>query len=236
MHTLERAVLDRLAGELLGVCASALTRFKANPGHRALTRLRSLPSKAHYAQKMLDDAHKLGAIHEKWQSKTGYFDEDGHPKVIAVAGQAPSYEALCRECGTHRERAHLLELACAFQMCSRVGEDRLTYHSKVTLFTGRPSLMLARAVLNLERFLATCEYNAKPGRKVSESLADRTAQVRLSEEEFRQFATAMRGILHDFVESSDQRLLAAVARDKRYGSARRRSRWCGVTAFVFRNS
>ena len=231
----EAAVLHRLACELLGVCGMALMRFKANPGRRAVAALRNLPPKAHYAGRMLDDANKLAVIHTRWQRKTGYFDQDGHPKVISVAGPAPSFEALCRDCGVHRERERLRKLACSFRMCVPAGSNRLAYLSEITLVTGIPSLMLARAVITVERFLKTCAFNGKPGRRVSESMADRTAVVTLSEDQFKEFAQAMRGILHDFIESSDRRLSAQAARDAKQLNPARRSRPTGVTAFVFRD-
>lgn len=232
---LERDVLDRLARELLGVCGQALVRFRANPGPQAVSTLSGFPRTAEYAARMLDDADKLSRIQTKWYRSTGYFDEDGHPKVIAVSGHAPSYEALCVECGLADEWKRLLELALTFRICSRVGRDRLMSLSEILLFTGNPPLLLAHAVLTIERFLKTVEYNAKPGRKMSESWAARTAYVNLSETEFHHFATDMRGILHDFVESSDRRLLAGVSRDESQPKKRLRRRLSGVSAFVFRD-
>jgi hypothetical protein len=230
----DRDVLDRLARELLGVCAKALVGFRANPGARAASALRGFPRQAKYAAQMHDDADKLSLIHTKWQLKTGYFDEDGHPKIIAILGPSPSYESLCADCGLGNDWERLLKLALTFRMCSRVGRDRLANLSEITLLTGTP-LMLARAVVNIERFLKTVEYNARPRKKMSESLADRTAVVNLSEAEFRGFSTAMRGILHDFVESSDRRLLAGVSRDDSQPKKNLRRRLSGVSAFVFRD-
>jgi hypothetical protein len=65
-------------------------------------------------------------------------------------------------------------------------------------------------------------------------MADRTAVVTLSEAQFREFAQAMRGILHGFIESSDRRLSAQAARDAKLLKPASRSRPTGVTAFVFR--
>ena len=226
---------NRLAGELLGVCAGACTRFHADPGAGALAALKGFPATADYARQLIEDADTLSRVHTRWRGSTGYFDEDGHPRVIPVSGPAPSYEALCRECGVVSGQVeHLLEMACALKMCTRMARGRLRYLSEIPLFTGNPSLMLARAVVNVERFLRTGEYNAKPGRAVSESLADRTTQVPLSEREFRLFVAEMRAILHDFIESTDRRLLAATAKHPPRGTSRRR-RLSGVTAFVFRD-
>ncbi len=232
---IEREVLDRLARELLGVCGKALAGFRAHPGKPAASALRGFPRSATYAAKMHDDADKLSLIHTKWQRQTGYFDEDGHPKTIAVSGPSPSYEALCADCGLAHVWQRLLNLALTFRMCSRVGRRRLANLSEITLFTGSPPLMLARAVVNIERFLKTVEYNAKRRKQMGESLADRTAVVNLSEAEFQCFSSAMRGILHDFVESSDRRLLAGVSRDDSQPKRGLRRRLSGVSAFVFRD-
>jgi hypothetical protein len=184
---------------------------------------------------MLDDAHKLSLIHALWHRKTGYFDEDGHPKTIAKSGPAPSYEALCAECGVLEKQESLLDLALVLEMCAQVGRHRVGYLSDIALFTGIPSLMLARTTVNVERFLKTCEFNATPGRKVGQSLADRTAVVDLSKKEFLEFANAMRGNVHNFLESTDRRALACVARSARRLRVSRDRRPSGVTAFVFRD-
>ncbi len=181
------------------------------------------------------DADQLSLINTKWQRTTGYFDEDGHPKVIAVSGAPPSYEALCEECGLAHDWERLLRLALTLRMCSRVGRNRVANLSGIALFTGSKPFALARAVVNIERYLKNTEYNATPGRKVSESLVDRTAVVNLSEAEFHEFSTAMRAILHDFVEASDRRLLAAVSRDESQPKKSLRRRLSGVSAFVFRD-
>ena len=229
----EQAVLARLGYELFGVCAAALRQFGAPERGRLASALRGSPRRADYAAQMLDDADKLCRVQSRWHRSNGYFDEDGHPKTISVIGPAPSYEALCADCGLAEERRRLLHLALTFRLCSRVDRDRLAYQSDIILFTGVPSLMLAHAVINIQRFLSTNLFNARPGRKLSESLVDRTALMELSEQQFLEFATAMRSTLQDFIESTDRRLLAAVTKDASpKGAAKRLS---GVTAFVFRD-
>jgi hypothetical protein len=199
-----------------------------------LSALRSIAPKTDYARQMLDDADKVAMIHTRWQRNVEYLDKDGHPKVLPVSGPAPSYEALCQECDVYSRRERLLELACTFRMCRRTGDGRLRPLSEIILFTGHPVLSLARTVISAERLFKTCVFNATPGRKVAESMADRTTQVELSEREFRQFMHPMRRTLHGFIESTDRRLLAARARDRRRTSANRQ-RFCGVSAFVFRD-
>ena len=230
----ERDVLDCLARDLLGVCIKALMQFGANPG-KGMIDVRSFPCRAKYAREMLGDVDKVARIHTHWNRKTGYFDEDGHPIIISASGPPPSYEALCTDCGLAADWERLLALSLRFRMCSRVANGRLTFLSEIALFTGVPSFVLAYAVVSIERHLKAIEFNARPGRNVSESLVDRTAWVNLSEREFRQFATAMRGILHAFIESSDRRLLAAVARDASRSQKGLRRRISGVTAFIFRD-
>lgn len=232
--TIDGEDLDRLAREYLGVCAKGLRRLGADPGRKAAAALRGLPSRARYSARLLDDAVKLSLIHARWHRTTGYVDEDGHPRAIACSGPAPSYEALCTECDVQREWQRLLELAISFRMCSRLSEKKVAFLSEIALVTGIRSLMLARAVVTVERFLKTCQFNSVPGRRISESRADRTAMINLSEKEFGQFSNAMRRILHDFVESTDRRLLAGSMRDARLSRAHR-SRQSGVTAFVFRD-
>jgi hypothetical protein len=184
---------------------------------------------------MLADADKISEIHTRWHRQTRYFDEDGHPKTIPVSGPAPSYEALCVDCGLADEWRRLLKGSLRLGMCCRIGSSRLSCLSEITLFTGIPSLMLARMVLNVERFLKTSVFNARRGRKMSESLADRTAWINLSDEEFQHFANSTRPILHDFIESTDRRLIAGVAREVSQAQRRPPRRRAGVTAFVFRD-
>jgi len=67
----------------------------------------------------------------------------------------------------------LLEWACRFRLCRRVGVDRLAYISDIALVTGHRALMLARAVMTTDRFLATCVHNAKRWRRDIGPLGDR---------------------------------------------------------------
>jgi hypothetical protein len=196
--------------------------------------LRDLPARADTARQLMQDADTLSQIHTRWKRHSGYFDADGHPKIIAVSGPAPSFEALCADCGSREESERLLKLACGFRMCKSTGRGRLAHLSEIILFTGNPTLMFARTGVTAERFFKTCIYNAKRGRKVSDSLADRTAFVELSREEFDLFKEPMRALAHDFIESSDRRLLAGAARDSERGKVRGR-RESGVTVFLFRD-
>jgi len=231
---LGRKVLGLLAQELLGVCASTFTSFQANPGNGTMAMLQAYPSGAPYARQMLDDADKVAMIHTRWLRKADYVDEDGHPKVIAVLGDSPSFEALCSECGVHERLDRLLETAYRFGLSTRVGANRIAYLTEVLLLTGHRTLMLARAVVTIERLLRTSLHNAKKSRKLHEPLADRTSEVILSEEEFTRFAEMTRRLLSSFIESSDRHLLAGVARDNHTRSPKRLRRG-GVTAFVFRD-
>jgi hypothetical protein len=218
---------------MLGVCGAGFARFGVKADRRTLAFLKSLPRRPKYALQMLADADKLSQMHTQWHRRSGYFDGDGQPKVIPVSGPAPSYEALCVDCGVRRGRERLLSLALSLRMCSYVGGKRLACLSEISLFTGVVPLMFARAVVTIDRLLKTSAFNAKRGRTLSESWADRTAFVELSEAEFLEFAAGMRTRVHDLIESSDRQLLAAAARDK---SARApRCRVSGISAFVFRD-
>ena len=225
----------RLGQELLGVCASGLKSFRADAGPNVTAGLRAFGRTATYARQLLADAGSAAMLHTRWQREADYVDEEGQPRIIAVRGKAPSFEALCRQCHLGRQSERLLALACQFRLCSRVGPHRLAYHCDVLLMTGHPTLMLARAVTTIERFLRTCAYNARPGRKVSASLGDRTTEVDLSPEEFARLSKATRRFLSSFIESTDRQLLAGVARDNRNRRSPRSRRRSGVTAFVFRD-
>ena len=230
------AIRNRLAGEILGVFAQAATRFGADPGAGVLTLLQRFPATAAYARALLEDADILSRVHTRWRTSDGYFDSDGHPRVIPISGPKLSYEALCRDCGIRRtdQRERLLKLALALKMATRRARGRIGYLSEISLFTANPTLMFARVAVNMERFLGTSAYNAKPGRSLKESLADRTTQVLLSKKEFRHFANETRSRLHDFIESTDRRLLATASKHPgRKGS--RHYRLSGITAFVFRD-
>lgn len=228
-----RSVPNRLMSELLGVCGTALARFGAKPDRRTFALLKGLPRRPTYAVQMLADADRLSRIHTQWLRKSGYFDADGEPKIIPVSGPAPSYEALCADCGARRERERLLALALALRMCSRMGRNRLACLTEAALFTGVASLMLARAIISIDRLLRTSLFNSRRGRTLSESLVERTAYVNLSEAEFLKFAAAMRTRVHDFIESNDRQLMAGAARDESAKASRRRV--SGLSAFVFRD-
>ena len=233
-HRDSRNLRDELARELWGIVVRAAGALGARLDESMRALLPRLPPRAVIARQLLEDADALGRIHTRWKRQSGYFDVDGQPKSIAATGPAPSFEALCADCDVHERHERLLKLACDFRMCKSTGKGRLKHLSEIILFTGNPTLMFARAVVNVERFLNTSVYNARRGRKVSDSLADRTAFVELSPAEFALFKEPMRALLHDFIESSDRRLLAGVARDTEPVHARER-RACGVTAFLFRD-
>ena len=230
-RVLEAETRSHLGRELLGVCAHALPQFgvKVSPALRKIPPVRA----ALYARRLLADADSATKLHTHWQSHADYLEDDGRPRVIPIQGPTPSFEALCKEYGLTQQSERLLALSCQFGLCTRSGANRLAYVSDVLLMTGHPTLMLARAAVTMERFLRTCVYNAKPGRALSESLGDRTAEVDLSEEEFGGLSRAARRYLSSFIESTDRLLLAGVARDRRRGRAAKPRRRCGVTAFVF---
>lgn len=223
----QRQALDRLTGELLGICTRAARRFGAH------THARAAFASARYARQLLEDAGAVAMLHTRWQRERRYVDEDGNPKPIAARGGAPSFEALCRDNGLAADTNRLLEMACRFGLCSRAGRGRLVYGSDVLLFTGHPTLMLARAVVTVERFLATCLHNAEPGRRKIDSLGDRTTEVNLSPQEYTRLAKDIRRSLSSFIESTDRRLLAAATRST--GRKTQGRRMCGVTAFAFRD-
>ena len=172
-------------------------------------------------------------LHTRWQRQ--YPDEQGDPKEIAVTGPAPSFEALCRECRLESRIDRLLDMACRFGLCSRTGRNRMTYGSDVVLLTGERTLMLARAVVTVERFLSTCVHNAQPGRRKSESIGDRTTEVRLSKREFDRISKRIRRNLSSFIESTDRQLLASTPRRTRRSPNLRLQKMSGVTAFAFRD-
>lgn len=226
-------ILKTLAQEMLGVCAPALKSFAANPGSRTLKLLQSYPSGARFARQMLEGAGLASKIHTRWQSDPGYVDGDGHPRVIQRRGPSPSFQALCRDCGVAARSEELLEWACRFGLCRRLKGDRLAYISDTTLLTGHRALMLARAVVTIDRFLGTSIHNAKQRRHNIGPLGDRTTQVRVADVQFPQVAKLTRRFLSTFIESSDRQLYALAPRGRR--SPKRGTRWCGVTAFVFRD-
>jgi len=95
--------------------------------------------------------------------------------------------------------------------------------------------MLARAVVTVERFLATCVHNAEPGRRRNDSLGDRTTEISLSEEEFGRMSKTIRRSLSNFIESTDRQLLAGATPPASSPKHRRPRKMCGVTAFAFRD-
>lgn len=229
----ELRVLNRLANELLGVCADTLRRFDVKLDRRPAAVAPLV--RARYARQLIEDAGRVAMLHTRWQLESQYLDEDGNPKAIAATGAAPSFEALCRDSGVQGDADRLLELACQFGLCTRAARNRLTYGSDVFLFTGQRTLMLARAVVTVERFLATCVHNAEPGRKKNDSLGDRTTEISLSAEEFGRMSKRIRRSLSNFIESTDRELLAGATPPARPSEHRRPRKMCGVTAFAFRD-
>ncbi|MGH8144025.1 MAG: hypothetical protein ACREU2_16100, partial [Steroidobacteraceae bacterium] len=102
-------------------------------------------------------------------------------------------------------------------------------------FTGERTLMLARAVVTVERFLATCMHNAQPGRRKSESIGDRTTEVMLSQQEFARMSKMIRRGLSSFIESTDRQLLAGAEQQASRAQHLRARTMCGVTAFAFQD-
>jgi len=221
-----------LGEEMLGVCQNSLVRFGA-------TRKRSLGIqpivRATFARRLLADFGKTARVHSFWQREPAYLDDLGHPKIIPIQGPSPSFQALCALAGLADEWKQLLALGTQFGLSKRGNANRLIYVSDVMLLTGHPTLVLARAAVTIERYLQTCLHNAQPGRRQTDSRGDVTAEVSLSEGEFGRLRKETRRFLGNFIESTDRQLLAAVARDARKGRTGYSKRWCGVTAFVFRD-
>lgn len=227
------AVDTRLANEVLGVCVDSLVRWGVclSPALRKVPRLAT----ARYARRLLADANETARVQTRWQRQTDYLDEQGYPRSIALRGSAPSFQALCRDCGLGDHWERLLAFACRFGLCSRLSSSRLSYVSDVVLLTGNRTLLLARAAVTVERFLRTSMHNAKPGRKPEHAMGDVTTEVSLSKAEFARLSKSTRRFLGSFIESTDRQLLAGVARDKRLRRTAKATERCGVTAFVFRD-
>lgn len=223
----------RLANEVLGVCADSLVRWgvRQSPALRKVPRLAT----ARYARRLLADATETARVQTRWQRQTDYLDEQGYPRSIALRGPAPSFQALCRDCGVDGHWERLLAFACRFGLCSRLGNTRLTYVSDVVLLTGNRTLLLARAAVTVERYLRTAIHNAKPGLTPEHAMGDVTTEVSLSSAEFARLSKSTRRFLGSFIESTDRQLLAGVARDKRLRRTVKATERCGVTAFVFRD-
>lgn len=230
---LSKEAHTRLGRELMGVCVNSLAGLGVEPSS-ALSKLPRV-TRADYARRLLSDAGKTARVHTRWQQSAEYLDEYGHPKTIQVRGPAPSFQALCNDCGLIDRWESLLNNACHFGVCERMGRDRLAYVSDVVLLTGHQTLMLARAAVTVERLLRTCVHNAAPGRKHGDALGDVTTEVSLSDPEFARLSKATRRFLGSFIESTDRQLLTGVARDRRHKRPTKSMRRCGVTAFVFRD-
>lgn len=221
-----------LGREMAGILAHALSQFRACPPE--LRAIQSVKTAA-VARELLEDIGKAARLHTRWQTEAAYLDKDGHPRKIPMRGPRPSFEALCLECGLGDERDILLSAALQFGLSTRSGRNTLSHVSDVALLTGNSTLMLARGVLVIERFLRTVCHNAKVARTSGTSRGDITTQVRLSDEEFKRLSKDTRRFLGDFIEATDRRLLGAAARDQREKRPEAGNRWCGVTAFVFRD-
>ena len=228
----DKSTEARLGDEMMGVCQHGLIQF--GTAQRSSSLVHPVP-RAIYARQLLADFGKTARVHSIWQRDPAYLDHLGHPKRIPIQGPSPSFRALCALAGLANEWRQLLALANQFGL-SRLGHsNRLVYISDVMLLTGHPTLVLARAVVTIERYLTTCVHNAQPRRKTSNSLGDVTAEVSLSSLEFGRLAKDTRRFLGNFIESTDRQLLAAVARDASRRRSKRNTKWCGVTAFVFRD-
>ena len=228
----DESIQARLGDELLGVCQHGLSQF--GTAQRSSSGVHPV-SRATYARQLLADFGKTARVHSFWQRDAAYLDHLGHPKRIPIQGPSPSFQALCAIAGLADEWQQLFTLATQFGLSRRVNSNRLVFVSDVMLLTGHPTLVLARAAVTIERYLQTCLHNAQPGRRLGDSLGDVTAEVRLSSRAFGRLSKETRRYLGNFIESTDRQLLAAVARDPNKEGLKHNSKWCGVTAFVFRD-
>jgi hypothetical protein len=218
-----------LGTELLEVCASALRQFKVRPKIFGNRRPRTGSFRALTARQILGDVDLLSDMLTTWQENADFLDKSAGPRVIPIRGSRPSFEALCVERNSRRRLPRLLSLALHFGMCKRIGGNRVMQLKNFVRLNESPTLLMAFAVLNVERFIATAIFNSMNTPEVGR--VQRMAWSFLSEKDFSAFVAMARRSVASFADQQHRWLMAHGGDSKR----RRGTRISGVSAFVFRD-
>jgi Family of unknown function (DUF6502) len=227
-------IADALATELLGVCMATLKQYGVHSSRLLALSRRTVVSAGAIptASKMFQDVDQLSELANEWTENPAYVDSSGHPRILSIAGSAPSFAALVSKFFAGRRPNEILEMGCRTQILERIGKDKVGQFGGCVIFTGNPVLMLVHAIQSVRWFLSTTLANASRN-AVGRALPDRKACSLVCEEDLAEFTKAMRQPIINLVEMGNRWLSARSPR----GSERpgQRAVRMGVHAYIFRD-
>ena len=231
---LDPEIREILAGEMLGVCISALKQYGISSGRLADLSNRAIarPGETPTASRLAKDVDQLAKLASVWMGSVEYVDDAGRPKVLPIRGTAPSFACLAKKFFGRRTLEEVVELGVKTQVLERVGDDKVAQFGGCVIFAGNPCLMLVHAIQSISCFLATTLVNATSNGSWATRLPDRKASAMIAAENVDKFFGVMRESIINTIEMANRWLMAHEEKNiKAYNS---KAVKVGVHAYVFR--
>jgi hypothetical protein len=233
IDTLDPELKEVLAGEMLGVCISALTQYGISSGRLAelCNRAIARPGETPTASRLIKEAEQLAKLASAWMGSVEYVDDAGRPKVLPIRGSAPSFACLAKKFFGRRTLEEVMELGVKTQVLERVGDDKVAQFGGCVIFAGNPSLMLVHAIQSIRGFLATTLVNATSNGSWATRLPDRKASATIAAENVDRFVDVMRESIINVIEMGNRWLMAH--EDKITKASNSNAIKVGIHAYVF---
>lgn len=230
-------VSEQLTAELVAVCLASAHSYGVSRGRAlgALTLAGPGAYRAPLARKLFQDTYWLGELANGWVQDRRYVERGKHPRVLPIAGPAPSFTALSRRYFGSRRVQDVIALALETGVIER-SDDKVALRNPCVMLTGRPELLLARAVLCVQGLLATVENNGLKAAQRASLSPDRLACSVVTKARFEGFADHMRPRLYELAENGNRWLAKYAVRDRGARASRETRKdghLMGVHAYVF---
>ena len=153
---------EQLAVELYARTKLALLKLGVSSAQqkRALRRAQKLTVTPSVSGPVLREIRGLSALLLEWSRAEEYLDDAGKPRILKVAGDEPSFEALARRCLPQTPLARAVELACATAEVARRPGGRIALLGGILVSVAESrDALLAHAIRMIDQLLETILHN-----------------------------------------------------------------------------
>ena len=229
-----QSIQDQLAIELLCVCKAALGRYgmSAKRISKLVHEVDELSNQTPIAERLFFDLNSLGELANEWAEN--YVDASGRPRIIPIIGRGNTFASLVRKYFGARRLNEILKLACSTRVIETLGANKVAQLNAGVMLTGKPVLLLARAILSVRWLLATAENNGREASGNVNFWPERLACGVVSDKCFSEFAEMMRPQIANLANMSN-RWLAKHAVTGIRGNKNQKTKFVGLHAYVFRD-
>jgi len=193
-----------------------------------------LSNRTPVAEHLFSDLNSLGELANEWAENSAYIDTSGRPRIISITGKGATFASLVRKYFGARRLNEIVRLACSTRVIEKLGSNKVAQLNAGVMLTGKPILLLARAILSVRWLLATAENNGREASGNVNFWPERLACGVVSDKRFSEFAGMMRPQIANLADMSN-RWLAKHAVTGTRGSQSHKTKFVGLHAYVFRD-